>query len=310
MEKSAKILIVGQGDIIENSLSEVLRKDGYANTISATQHKLDVLTQARVQEFFQTQGIDYVFLASVISGGIEANQRFGADFLYRNLVSQVNVIEAARLNGVKKLLFFGSSCVYPRQSPQPMKEKHLLTDELEKTSEPYSVAKIAGIKLCQAYRRQYGFPAIVAIPATIYGPGMEVDTKQAHVLGALIKKFHDAVSKKEAKVTLWGTGNPRREFIYVSDFVAASKFLMERYDGDHIMHIGSGQEVSIRELAKLIAMAAQYEGKTSFDRTKPDGAPRKLLDSRLLRKLGWRPQISLSNGIIQTYQWYRQLAKT
>lgn len=309
MNKRSGILIVGHNDIMENSLYDHFRGRGYTRTHSSSRCRLDVLDQARVRWFFKKESIDYVFLGSVRSGGIAANQKRGAEFIYANLVSAVHVIEAAYRSGVKKLLFSGSSCVYPRACPQPMKAAHLLTGEMEKTSEPYSVAKLAGIKLCQAYRRQYGFNAIVAIPPTIYGPGMDMDPATSHVLGALIKKFHDAVRSDTEKVTLWGTGRPRREFVYVDDFVAASRFLMERYHGEEIIHAGCGGDVSIKDLAGTIARACGYQGKIVFDRTKPDGTMRKLLDSRRIRALGWRPKTDLKKGIERTCRWYAGLRR-
>jgi GDP-L-fucose synthase len=304
MKKTDKILIVGHDDLIERALYAAFRKKGFANTLSAAHLKLDLLEQTRVREFFRKKKIGYVFLSATRSGGIAANVRYGGEFMYHNLVSQTNVIEAARRSGVKKLLFYGSSCVYPCQASRPMKEEDLLTGAVEKTSEPYAVAKIAGIKLCQAYRRQYKLQAIVAIPATVYGPGMDVDARQAHVLGALIRKFANAVRKKERSVVLWGSGRPKREFLYSDDFAGASLFLMEHYDGAEIIHIGSGAEVTIKELASLIADITHFQGNIKFDRTKPDGAMRKLLDSRRIRQLGWRPKVSLREGIRKTYEWY------
>ena len=304
MNKNAKILIVGHDDIIERALVRHFEANGFTRTVSSSAIALNTTIQPAVYDFFAEHKPEYIFLTSTRSGGIEANQKQPAEFIYHNLESQNNVVYAARKFGVKKLLFLASSCVYPKECPQPMKEEYLLTGALEKTSEAYAVAKIAGIKLCQAYRRQYGLNAIVAIPATVYGPGSDTDPATAHVLGALLGKFMDAVKNNSPQVTIWGTGAPRREFLFADDFVAACLFLMERYEGEEIMHIGSGSDVAIKELAEMIQRVCGYEGRIVFDASKPDGVLRKLLDSSRLTQLGWRPRVSLEEGIRRTCEHY------
>ena len=304
MDKNAKILIIGHNDIIEKSLTDHFAANHFTRVFSSSAIALNTAIQPAVYDFFAGHKPEYVFLTSTRSGGIEANQKQPAEFIYHNLESQNNVVYAARKFGVKKLLFLASSCVYPKGCPQPMKEEYLLTGALEKTSEAYAVAKIAGIKLCQAYRRQYGLNAIAAIPATIYGPGSDTDPATAHVLGALLGKFIDAVKNDSPEVVIWGTGAPRREFLFADDFVAACLFLMERYEGDGVMHIGCGSDVTIKELAEMIQLACGFKGKIVFDAAKPDGVLRKLLDSSRLTQMGWRPKISLEEGIKRTYEAY------
>ncbi len=304
MNKDAPILVVGHNDVIEKSLTEHFTADHFTRVFSSSAIALNTAIQPAVYDFFAQHRPEYVFLASTRSGGIEANQKQPAEFIYHNLESQSNVVYAAWKFGVKKLLYFASSCVYPKGCPQPIRPEYLLTGELEQTSEPYAVAKIAGIKLCQSYRRQYGLNAIVAVPATIYGPGSDTDLTTAHVMGALIGKFAGAVKNREEQINVWGTGNPRREFLYVDDFVAACLFLMERHEGEGIMHIGSGNDVTIKELAEMIQRACGYKGRIVFDASKPDGAIRKLLDSSRLTQMGWRPKVSLEEGIRRTYEHY------
>ena len=304
MDKNATILIVGHNDIIEKSLTDHFAANHFTRVFSSSAIALNTAIQPAVYDFFAEHKPEYIFLTSTRSGGIEANQKQPAEFIYHNLESQNNVVYASRKFGVKKLLFLASSCVYPKECPQPMKEEYLLTGALEKTSEAYAVAKIAGIKLCQAYRRQYGLNAIVAIPATIYGLGSDTDPATAHVLGALLGKFIDAVKNTSPEVVIWGTGAPRREFLFVDDFVAACLFLMERCGGDGVMHIGSGSDVTIRELAEMIQRVCGYKGRVVFDASKPDGAMRKLLDSSRLTQMGWRPKVSLEEGIRRTCEHY------
>lgn len=304
MHSDSRILIVGHDDIIEKSLTDHCATNHFTRVFSSSAIALNTAIQPAVYDFFAEHKPEYVFLTSTRSGGIEANLKQPAEFIYHNLESQNNVVYAARKFGVKKLLFLASSCVYPKECPQPMKEEYLLTSALEKTSEAYAVAKIAGIKLCQAYRRQYGLNAIVAIPATIYGPGSDTDPVTAHVLGALLDKFSAAVKNNSPEVVIWGTGAPRREFLFADDFAAACFFLMERYEGDGIMHIGSGSDVTIRELAEVIQRVCGYKGKVVFDASKPDGAMRKLLDSSRLAQMGWRPVVSLEEGVRRTHEAY------
>lgn len=307
MDKKSKILIVGHSDIIENSLLNYFQASGFEDIFSSSQIAPDVvLNQSAIFRFFEKEQPEYVFLASSRSGGIAANQKFAAEFIYCNLESQNNIIHAAYKTGVKKLLFFAGSCVYPKESPQPIKEECLLTGSLEETSEAYSIAKIAGIKLCQAYKKQYGFNAIVAIPATIYGPGSDADIETAHVMGALIGKFAAAVVHEEKEVTVWGTGTPRREFLFVDDFIEACLFLTAKYHDAQIINVGCGYDVSIRELAEIIKEISGFKGKIKFDDTKPDGTMNKLMDNSQITKRGWKAKVSLKAGIEKTYQWYVQ----
>ncbi|MFA5059106.1 MAG: GDP-L-fucose synthase [Candidatus Omnitrophota bacterium] len=304
MQKSSKILVIGHQDVIENSLGSYFARQGFDHVFLSGMIGWDVLNQANVKKFFEEKRPEYVFLGSVRSGGIAANQKFSAEFIYENLEAQNNIVHAAYTFGVKKLLFLAGSCVYPKESLQPIKEKYLLTGPLEETSEAYSVAKIAGIKLCQAYQRQYKFDAIVAIPATIYGPGSDANQETAHVIGALIGKFTEAKLRNEKSVVVWGTGKPQREFIYADDFVESCLFLMEKYKDEEPINIGCGRDVSIKELASLIADISGFKGEIIFDKTKPDGTMRKLLDNQKIEKLGWKPKVDLKEGITKTYDWY------
>jgi GDP-L-fucose synthase len=303
MRRSSRIFIVGHNDSVENSLKCYFKQQGFAQVISSTKDKIDVLDASKVVAFFKKFKPEYVFLGSLRSGGIAANQKFPAEFIYENIQSQNLVIEASLQAKIKKLLYYSSSCVYPKQAKQPIKEESLLTGALESTSEPYAIAKIAGMKICQAYRTQYGFNSTVAVPATLYGPGSDTDMQSAHVLGALIAKFHQANKENAREVTVWGSGRPRREFLYVDDFVSASLFLMD-HDGIEMVNMGTGIDVTIKQLAQMVKTASGFKGKIVFDTSKPDGAMRKLLDSGRLRKLGWKPKVSLEEGIEKTYQWY------
>ena len=307
MRRDSKIFIVGHNDSIENSLKKHFQENGFSQVVSNTQDKIDVLDQSQVDKFFKKFKPTYVFLGSLRSGGIAANQKFPAEFFYENFQTQNLVVEAARRWKVRKLLYFSSSCVYPAQAKQPIQESSLLTGPLEQTSEPYALAKIAGTKMCQAYKSQYGFNAIVAVPATLYGPGSDTDIESAHVLGALIAKFHKAKKEGKGEVIVWGSGRPRREFLYVDDFVSACLFLMGKYDGADVINIGSGVDVSIKQLAGMIKSSSGYKGKIKFDTSKPDGAMRKLMDNTRMRKLGWKPKVSLEDGIEKTCQWYSRL---
>ena len=305
MKKNSRILIIGHADAIENSLKDHFRAHRYPNIFSSSSLKTDWLDQKSVEKFFKARRPEYVFPGSIRSGGIAANQKYAAEFLYENLQCQTNVIHAAYRSGVKKLLYYSSSCAYPNDAKQPIREESLLSGVLEETSGPYSVAKIAGIKLCETYNRKYGFPAIAAVPATVYGPGSDTDVATAHVMGALIAKFHLAVKNKQKKIIVWGSGRPRREFIHTDDFVQGSLFLMEKYNAPELINLGCGEDVTIRELAKNIAEIAGFKDKIVFDSSKPDGAMRKLMDNKRIRRLGWAPKVSLIEGILQTYQWYK-----
>ena len=302
MNKDAKILIVGHNDIIESSLKRYFDAHNYSNVFSSFLTGLNPVIQPAVYDFFAQNRPEYVFLASTRSGGIEANRRLAGEFIYHNLESQNNILYASYKFGVKKLVFVASSCVYPKECPQPIKEEYLLTGELEKTSEAYAVAKIAGIKLCEAFRKQYGLNAITVIPATVYGPGSGTDIETAHVIGALMAKFACAVAENKKEVIVWGTGNPRREFLFADDFIEACIFLMDRYEGEELINVGSGYDVSIKELAEMIAQSAGFKGNIIFDQTKPDGVKQKLLDNSRITKLGWRPKIVLKEGIEKTYR--------
>ncbi len=311
MNKQSKILIVGHGDVIEESLLRYFEGSGYKNVFSSSRIAPDiVLNQSSLFRYFENERPEFVFLASTRSGGIAANQKFPAEFIYHNLESQNNIIHASYKAGVKKLLFFAGSCVYPKDCSQPIKEEYLLSGPLEETSEAYSIAKIAGIKLCQAYKKQYGFNAIVAIPATVYGPGSDSDIETAHVIGALIGKFASAVAGKEKEVVVWGTGTPRREFLFAEDFVDACLFLMDQYHGAQLINVGCGMDVSIKELAEIIKNISGFKGKIVFDQTKPDGTLSKLTDHSKISKMGWKAKVSLEKGVEKTYRWYIQSKST
>jgi GDP-L-fucose synthase len=299
MNKNAKILIVGGGDVIDQSLFSYLKANGFKNTVSSFDIGLDTTIQVSVYQYFQENRPEYIFLGSVASGGIQANIENSAEFLYKNSESQNNIIYAAHKFQAKKLLYYASSCVYPKTCPQPMKPEQILTGSLEETSESYSLAKLAGIRLCQGYKKQYGFNAIVAIPATVYGEKSDCDFEKAHVVGALVGKFLNAVKNNEDQVVVWGTGNPRREFLHADDFIKASLFLMDHYDGEEIINIGLGCDVSVKELAQMISKEVRFNGKIIFDDSKPDGVKQKLLDNSRLESLGFKTEISLEKGITQ-----------
>ncbi|HFB99031.1 MAG TPA: GDP-L-fucose synthase [Bryobacterales bacterium] len=304
MEKDAKIYVAGHRGMVGSAIERRLRRAGYENLVLRTRQDLDLTRQADVEAFFAQERPDYVFLAAALVGGIHANRTYPADFIYNNLAIQTNVIDAARRHGVRKLLFLGSSCIYPREAPQPIKEEYLLTGPLEKTNEWYAIAKIAGLKMVQAYRRQHGFNGISLMPTNLYGPGDNFDLSTSHVLPALLRKFHDAAAENRPEVVVWGTGKPRREFLHVDDLADAAVFLMENYDSEEIINVGAGQDVSIAELASLIAEITGYQGRIVYDTSMPDGTPRKLLDISRLVSLGWKPSIGLREGIRMTYQWF------
>lgn len=306
MDKQAKIYVAGHRGLVGSALVRRLRAAGYRNLVLRTHQELDLRDQQAVEAFFAQERPDFVFLAAAKVGGILANATYPADFIRDNLLIQTHVIDAAYRYGVKKLLFLGSSCIYPKFAPQPMREACLLTGPLEPTNEAYAVAKIAGIKMVQAYRRQYGFRGISLMPTNLYGPGDNFDLETSHVLPALIRKFHEAKERGERQVIVWGTGKPRREFLHVDDLADAALFLMERYDEEEIINVGVGEDISIRELAELIAEIVGFTGDIVFDPSKPDGTPRKLLDVSRLFALGWRPSIPLREGIAQTYRWFRE----
>jgi len=304
MDKKSRIYIAGHRGLVGSAIVRRLRAEGYDKLITATSSELDLREQAEVRNFFEREQPKYVFLAAAKVGGILANNNYPADFIYQNLMIESNVIESARLSGVRKLLFLGSTCIYPKLAPQPLQEEYLLTGPLEPTNEWYAVAKIAGIKLCQAYQRQYGCKYISAMPTNLYGPEDNFDLESSHVMPALIRKFHEAKTVNAPTVTVWGSGRPLREFLHVDDCAAACLHLMEHYDGEGIVNIGVGEDISIAALAGLVGEAVGYQGKIVYDASKPDGTPRKLVDASRINALGWRAGISLEEGIKSTYQWF------
>ncbi|MFC1964272.1 GDP-L-fucose synthase family protein [Chloroflexota bacterium] len=303
MEKSARIFVSSHKTMVGAALVRCLQEHGYSNLLTAD---IDLTAQQVVAAFFHEEKPDYVFLPSLKSGGIMANREYPGEFLYDNLQSQTNVIHAAWHSGVKKLLYLGSSCIYPKDCPQPMKEEYLLTGRLEPTSEAYAIAKIAGIRMCQAYNTQYGTHFIPVVPADLYGPGDDFDPATSHVLPALLAKMHDAKVKGAEEVVVWGTGFPRREALYVDDLADACIFLMNGSELPEMINVGSGKDFSISELARVIKDIIGFTGKISYDEAKPDGAPQKLLDSSRVQKLGWKPRVSLAEGVQRTYRWYRE----
>lgn len=304
MDVHSKVYIAGHRGLVGSAIYRELEKKGYNNLIVRTSRELDLKKQEAVASFFTEEKPEYVFLAAAKVGGILANSTYPAEFIYENLMIQTNVIHQAYLNGVKKLLFLGSSCIYPKFAPQPMKEECLLTGELEPTNEPYAVAKIAGIKMCQSYNRQYGTSFISVMPTNLYGPGDNFDLETSHVLAALIRKFHEAKINNRDYVELWGTGTPKREFLFVDDLADACLFLMNNYDSSEIINIGTGEDLTIKELAELVRKVVGYEGDIKWDSSKPDGTPRKLLDVSKLSNLGWKARTGLEEGIRKTYEWY------
>jgi GDP-L-fucose synthase len=304
MDKDSKIYVAGHRGLVGSAIVRKLQQQGYGNLLTATSRELDLREQAATRDFFARERPEYVFLAAARVGGILANSRYPADFIYQNLMIEVNVIESARLSGVSKLLCLGSTCIYPKMAPQPLKEEYLLTGPLEPTNEWYAVAKIAGIKLCQAYQRQYGSQFISVMPTNLYGPEDNFDLESSHVMPALIRNFHEAKVAKAPTVTVWGSGKPLREFLHVDDCAAACLYLMEQYNDEGIVNIGVGEDVSIAELAALVGEAVGYQGEIVYDASKPDGTPRKLVDTTKINALGWRAGISLPEGIRSTYQWF------
>jgi len=304
VEKNAKIYIAGHRGLVGSAIVRRLQKDGYTRLLTRTSAELDLRNQKSVEDFFAVEKPDYVFLAAAKVGGILANNTYPADFIYQNLMIEANVIEASRINGVKKLLCLGSTCIYPRMAQQPLKEEYLLTGPLESTNEWYAIAKIAGIKLCQAYQRQYGCRFISAMPTNLYGPHDNFDLKSSHVMPALIRKFHEAKIANAPTVTVWGTGKPLREFLHVDDCADACLFLMQNYADEEFVNIGFGEDLSIARLAGIVGAVVGYEGEIIYDSSKPDGTPRKLVDVSRINRLGWRASINLEDGVRGTYRWY------
>jgi GDP-L-fucose synthase len=300
----SKIFVAGHRGLVGSAIVRKLEASGCRNLVARTRQELDLRDQASVDRFFSQEKPEFVFLAAAKVGGIMANATYPADFLYENLAIQNNVIHSAWKHGARKLVFLGSSCIYPKFAPQPIREESLLTGELEPTNEAYAIAKIAGLKMCAAYRKQYDFPAISLMPTNLYGPGDNFDLEKSHVLPALIRRFHEARLSGAAEVVLWGTGTPRREFLHVDDLAEAACFLMNTYDGSEPLNVGTGEDLTIAELAAMVARVVGYKGRISYDASKPDGTPRKLLDVSRIQALGWKARILLEAGIASTYEWY------
>ena len=307
MNFNSKIYIPGHSGMVGSAIKKKLESKSYSNIITRTHHELDLINQQAVNTFFKETQPEYIFLSAAKVGGILANKTYSAEFIYENLMIEANIIHAAYINGIKKLLFLGSSCIYPKLAPQPLKEEYLLTSELESTNEAYAIAKITGIKLCKYYNQQYNTNFISVMPTNLYGPNDNFDLKTSHVMPALIRKFHEAKINDIPQVTVWGTGTPKREFLHVNDLADACVHLMENYhasDIGELINIGSGMDISITELAELIKDIIDYDGSIIYDSTKPDGTPQKLLDVTKLHNIGWKHKINLKEGIQQTYEWY------
>ncbi len=304
MEKNSKIYVAGHRGLVGSAIVRELEKKGYANIVRRTHTELELMDPVAVRDFFASEKPEYVFLAAARAGGIMANNKFPADFIHENLLVQTNVLHEAHASGVKKLLFPGSSCIYPRLAPQPIKEEYLLTGPLEETNSAYAIAKIAGIETCQAYHRQYGSNFISVMPTNLYGPNDNFSPERSHVLPALLRRFHEAKKTGAESVTVWGTGAPRREFLHVDDLGSACVFLMETYDDPSIINIGTGEDITIKELAELIARTVGYEGKIVWDTSKPDGTPQKKLSVEKIQGLAWHYSIPLPEGLASTYEWF------
>ena len=304
MNKDSHIYIAGHRGLVGSAITRALFRQGYRHLVTRTHKQLDLTRKPGVERFFRAEKPEYVFLAAARVGGILANNTYPADFIRENLEVQNNVIDCACRAGVKKLLFLGSSCIYPRACPQPMKEEYLLSGPLEPTNEPYAIAKIAGIRMCQAYNRQYGTNFISVMPTTRYSPGDNFDLETSHALPALLAKAHEARTRKKKEITVWGTGRARREFLHVDDLADACLFLMKHYNQGKIINIGTGKDLTIQALAEMICEITGFQGRIVYDRTRPDGTPRKLLDVSRINRLGWKAKISLKEGIFLTYQWY------
>lgn len=304
MDKKSKIYIAGHRGLVGSAIYRRLLKEGYKNFVLMTHKELDLLDQKKIEDFFEKEQPEYVFLAAAKVGGIMANKTQKADFIYENLQVQNNVIYYSWRYKVKKLLFLGSSCIYPRECPQPIKEEYFMSGKLEPTNDAYAIAKIAGVKMCQSYNEQYKTHFICVMPTNLYGPNDNFDLNNSHVLPALIRKFHEAKTENKKEVILWGSGEVKREFLYVDDLAVACVFLMNNYDSSEIINIGTGKDLTIRELAKKIKKIVGFKRKIIWDKSKPDGMPRKLLNISKLERLGWRPEISLEEGIRKEYEWF------
>lgn len=301
LDKVAKIFVAGHRGMVGSALVRCLEARGYTNILTRTRAELDLLDQAAVREFMREERPDYVFVAAAKVGGIHANNTYGADFIYENLVVETNVIDSAHRAGVDRLCFLGSSCIYPRECPQPIREEYLLTGPLEPTNEPYAIAKIAGVKMCESYNRQHGRHYVSVMPTNLYGPNDNYDLNNSHVLPALIRKAHEAKARGDSEYVVWGSGRPMREFLYVDDLAAACVFLMEQGIGEGLYNVGTGEDVTIRELAETVMSVVGFDGRIVFDASKPDGTPRKLLNVDRMRALGWQAQTSLRDGIAAAY---------
>jgi len=304
MQPDSRIYVAGHSGMVGSAILRRLEGAGYDNLILRSLEELDLLDQEAASEFFSVERPEYVFLAAAKVGGILANDTYRADFIYENLVIATNVIHAAHKFRVNKLVNLGSSCIYPRLAPQPLKEEYLLTGPLEPTNEPYAIAKIAAIKLCENYRRQYGDLFVSLMPTNLYGPHDNFNPETSHVLPALIRKLHEGKINRAEAVTVWGSGRPRREFLHVDDLADACVFTMEKYEGESFLNVGCGTDIKISELAELVADIVEYDGRLEYDLSKPDGMPRKLLDASRLRALGWKPRISIRQGVASAYEWY------
>lgn len=304
MKANSRIFVAGHNGLVGGAITRVLRAAGHTCLIERSRSDVNLTRQAEVEAFFAEERPEYVFLAAAKVGGIHANDTLRAEFIYENMMIAANVVDAAWRNGAAKLLFLGSSCIYPRLVAQPIQETALLTGELEPTNEPYAIAKIAGLKLCENYRRQYGFDAISLMPTNLYGPGDNFDLESSHVIPALMRKAHEAKVSNAASMSVWGTGSPRREFLHVDDLAQAAVFLMDRYSEAETINVGVGDDVTIRELVTLICDVVGFRGELNFDTSKPDGTPRKMLDVGRLQSLDWRPKVVLRDGLAETYAWY------
>ena len=306
MNKTSRIFIAGHNGMVGSAILRILKRKEFENLIYLSSKDLDLRHQTAVQDFFSKEQPEYVFMAAAKVGGIHANNTYKADFIYDNLAIELNVIHSAWKSNVKKLLFLGSSCIYPKMAPQPIKEEYMLSGYLEETNESYAIAKIAGIKLCEAFRFQYGCNFISAMPTNLYGPNDNYDLENSHVLPALIRKFHEAALRNENSVTVWGSGNPKREFLHVDDLAEACLMMMETYDGKDFLNVGYGDDISISDLASFLKEITGFKGSIIYDISKPDGTVRKLMDSSKIRQVGWKPKIDLKDGITETYQQYRR----
>lgn len=304
MNKDSKIYVAGHRGLVGSAIYRKLESEGYTNLVYRTSKELDLRNPIEVNKFFDEEQIEYVFLAAAKVGGIVANNEYPADFIRDNLMIQTNVIDASYRTNVKKLLFLGSTCIYPKMAPQPLKEEYLLTGQLEPTNEPYAIAKIAGIKMCESYNRQYGTKYISAMPTNLYGENDNFDLHSSHVLPALIRKFHEAKVNNSEYVEVWGTGTPKREFLYSDDLADACLFLMNNYEGNEIVNIGVGDDLPIKELANLVKKVTGFQGELKFDTSKPDGTPRKLVDVTKINALGWKATTSLEEGLQKAYNWF------